>query len=72
MHDTTLFALLAQVKVHTLSASVTSTCLNLSVALIAGAGKGGGLWVVQVVEKHHAAVLCPTQCVELVVIALAE
>ena len=46
--------------------------LDLHLALVAGGGKGGRLWVVQMVQHHHAAVLGTAHAVELVVVALAE
>lgn len=72
MHDAAVLALLAQVEVDALRAAVASASLDLPVALVAGAGEGRGLRVVQVVEQHHAAVLGSAQGVKLVVVALAE
>ena len=70
--DPTVLALLAQVVVRALCAAIAAASLDLPVALVAGAGEGWGLRVVQVVEHHHAAVLGPPQGVELVVVALAQ
>ena len=72
VHDPAVLALLAQVEVDTLGAAVASAGLDLPIALIAGAGEGRGLRVVQVVEQHHATVLGSAKGVELVVVALAE
>ena len=72
VHDSAVLALLAQVVVGALCAAVAPAGLNLPVALVAGAGKGGCLRVVQVVQHHHAAVLGPAQGVKLVVVPLAE
>ena len=62
----------AEVVVLALGAAVARAGLNLPLAVVAGARKGGGLRIVQVVQHHHAAVLGPPQGVELVVVALAQ
>ena len=70
--DSAVPAVLAQVVVLAHRAAVTAPRFDLVVAVVAGAGKGRRVWVVQVVQHHHAAVFGPPQGVELVVIALAE
>ena len=62
----------AQVKVRALCASVAMPCLYLQATAVAGAGEGWGVWVVQVVQHHGAAVLGPSDGVKLVVIALTQ
>ena len=62
----------AEVIVLALGAAVARAGLDFPLAVVAGARKGGGLRVVQVVQHHHAAVLGPPQGVKLVVVALAQ
>ena len=62
----------AQVEVRAHRAAVALARLDLLLAVVAGAGEGGGIRVVQVVQHHHAAVLGPPQRVKLVVVALAQ
>eukprot|EP00955_Chlamydomonas_euryale_P038010 350955-Chlamydomonas_euryale.AAC.2 len=67
-----LLAAGADVKVTAHGASEAGAGLHLGGAYVAGKSKRGRVWVVQVVEYHHAAVLCAPHCVKLVVIALAK
>jgi hypothetical protein len=43
---------------------------NVLLAVLARRDEFGGVWVVQVVEDHHAGVLGTAELVELVVVAL--
>lgn len=62
----------AHVKVLADSAAEALAGLDLVAAVVAGAGEGRGVRVVQVVQHHHAAVLRAPHAVELVVVALAQ
>ena len=67
-----LLAVAAHVEVLAHRAAKAGAGLDLHLALVAGGGKGGRLWVVQMVQHHHAAVLGTAHAVKLVVVALAE
>lgn len=62
----------AHVKVLADRAAEALAGLNLHAAGVAGAGEGGRVRVVQVVQHHHAAVLRAPHAVKLVVVALAQ
>ena len=70
--DAALLARGTHVEVSALRAAIALPRLNFLAAVVAGAGEGGGLRVVQVVQHHHATVLGTSQAVELVVVALAQ
>lgn len=73
MHDhAAVLAVGAQVVVCTLRAPEPMTSLNLEATVVAGAGKGGRIRVVQMVQHHSAAVLGSPDGVKLVVVALAQ
>lgn len=72
LHTTFLYTGSAQVEVLACSASVAIARLDRCLASIARGSKGRCLWVVQVVEHHHAAMLCAANGVKLVVVALTE
>lgn len=61
-----------QVVVGALRASKAVPSLDLQLAGVAGAGKGGSVGVMQVVQHHGAAVLGAPDGVELVVVALTQ
>jgi len=61
-----------QVIVRALWASEAVASLDLETTGIAGAGKGRGIWVVQMVQHHGTAVLGSPDGVKLVVVALAQ
>lgn len=62
----------AHVEVLAHGAAEPLAGLDLHAAGVAGAGEGGRVRVVQVVQHHHAAVLRAPHAVELVVVALAQ
>ena len=62
----------AEVEILALCASVPVTRFYLSLAVVAGGGECWRLWVMQVIQHHHAAVLRAPDGVELIVIALAQ
>lgn len=61
-----------QVKVRALWASEAMSSLDLVTTGVAGAGKGWGIWVVQMIQHHGTAVLGSPDGVKLVVVALAQ
>lgn len=73
MHNqAAVLAVCTQVVVSALHTSEPMACLNLHVAIVASAGKGWSIWVVQVIQYHCTAVLGPPDGVKLVVVALTE
>jgi len=62
----------ADVKIGALIAVPARARLDLDVAGVAAAGKGGHVGVVDVVQDHHGGVLGAPQGVELEVVVLAE
>ena len=72
MFEAVVEAVDTDVKVRAHRAPVAGAWLNLCIAVVAGGGEGFRLWVVQVIQHHHAAVLRAAQCVKLEVVALAQ
>ena len=73
MHNqAAVLAVGTEVEVSALHTSEAMPRLNLHAAVVASAGKGGSIWVVQVVQHHCAAVLGPSDGVKLVVVALTQ
>ena len=62
----------AHVEVLADGAAEALAGLDLHAAGVAGAGEGGRVRIVQVVQHHHAAVLRAPHAVKLVVVALAQ
>ena len=73
MHNqATVLAVGTQVIVCALHTSEAMACFNLHVAVVASAGEGRSIWVVQVVQHHGTAVLGSPDGVKLVVVALTK
>lgn len=73
MHNqATVLALGTQIIVCALHASEAVASFNLHIAVIASAGEGWCIRIVQVIQHHRTAVLGPPDGVKLVVVALAQ
>lgn len=65
-------AVAAHVKVITLSAPETIPGLDLHIAHVARPGKRRSCRIVEMVQNHHGGMARSANCVELIVVALAQ